>query len=109
MSEVQNTTMVGDSQFSQALQDDGREDPRGDSLAYLCLILGVVTVILAIAEVWNIGTVGHAIGVVTGLVGFLISMYAQMTSVTTRERWILMPGWIMSGTFGAVNFFFTVT
>lgn len=109
MSEVQNTAMAGDSQFSQPLQDDGRGHKRGDSLAYFCLILGVLTLVLAIAEVWDIATVGHAIGVVTGLIGFLMSMYAQMTSVTTRERWILMPGWILAGTFGAVNFYFAVT
>jgi hypothetical protein len=109
MSEVKNTAMAGDSQFSHALQDDGREHPRGDSLAYICLALGVVTLVLAIAEVWDIATIGHVIGVLTGLVGFLISMYAQMTSATTRERWILMPGWILAGTFGAVNFYFAVT
>jgi hypothetical protein len=35
-------------------------------------------------------------------------MYAQMTSTNTRERWILMPGWILSGTFAAVNFWFAI-
>jgi hypothetical protein len=109
MSEVQNTAMAGDSQFSHALQDDGKEHPRGDKLAYLCLVLGVVTLVLAIGESWDFSTALHWLGVVVGVIGFVISMYAQMTSVTTRERWILMPGWVLSGTFAAVNFYFAVT
>jgi len=109
MSEVQNTAMAGDSQFSHALQDDGADHARGDMLAYLCLVLGVVTLALALGEKWDIATAAHWIGVITGLAGFVLSMYAQMTSVTTRERWILMPGWVLAGTFGAVNFYFAVT
>jgi hypothetical protein len=107
MSDVQNTAMAGDSQFSHALQDDGREH-RSDALAYLCLTLGVIALVLAIAEKWSIATAAHYVGAAVGLVGFALSVYAQMTSSSTRERWIIVPGWVLAGTFGALNFYFTI-
>ena len=81
---------------------------RSDALAYLCLVLGVITLGIALGESFNLAKSAHCIGVITGVIGFVISMYAQMTSTNTRERWILMPGWILSGTFAAVNFWFAI-
>jgi len=81
---------------------------RSNGIAFICLVLGVITVMLAVGESFDIATTAHWAGVVLGALGFLISMYAQMTSTNTRERWILMPGWILSGTFAAVNFWFAI-
>ena len=81
---------------------------RGNGIAFICLVLGVITVGLAVGESFDIPATAHWAGVVLGALGFLVSMYAQMTSTNTRERWILMPGWILSGTFAAVNFWFAI-
>ena len=81
---------------------------RSNGIAFICLVLGVTTVALALGESFDIPPSAHWAGVVLGALGFLVSMYAQMTSTNTRERWILMPGWIRSGTFAAVNFWFAI-
>jgi hypothetical protein len=103
------TVMGSDPMYNPALQDDHRPHRRNDILAWLSLVLGVVTVVLAVAEQWDIEPALHWIGVATGGVGFLVATYAQMVSATTRERWIIVPGWVLSGTFGAMNFFFAVS
>jgi hypothetical protein len=83
------------------------ERKHDDKLAYLCLVLGVVSFALAIPT--NAAAGVHWIGVAIGAVGFILAAYTQMISVTTRERWILMPGWICAGLGVGLNIFFAVS
>ncbi|HAM24900.1 MAG TPA: hypothetical protein DCM51_05010 [Actinobacteria bacterium] len=83
--------------------------PRGLALAGICLVLGVVTLVIALGKSWGFSTTVHWAGVVIGVVGFGISIYAQMTSSSTKERWVVMPGWILAGTFAAVNYWFAIS
>jgi hypothetical protein len=103
------SVMGADPMYNPSLQDDHRSHRRNDILAWSALLLGVATVLLAVAEKWDLESSLHWVGVVTGAVGFLVATYAQMVSATTRERWIIVPGWVLSGTFGAMNFFFAVS
>jgi hypothetical protein len=84
-----------------------REREHDDKLAYLCLVLGVVSFALAIPT--NAAAGVHWAGVAIGAVGFVLAAYTQLISVTTRERWILMPGWICAGLGFALNIFFAVS
>jgi hypothetical protein len=84
-----------------------REREHDDKLAYLCLVLGVVSFALAIPT--DVAAAVHWAGVVIGIIGFLLAAYTQLISVTTRERWILMPGWICAGLGVGLNAFFAVS
>jgi hypothetical protein len=84
-----------------------REREHDDKLAYLCLVLGVVSFALAIPT--DAASAVHWVGVVIGSIGFVLSAYTQLISVTTRERWILMPGWICAGLGVGLNIFFAVS
>ena len=83
-----------------------REREHDDKLAYLCLVLGVVAFALAIPP--DAASAVHWIGAAIGAVGFVLAAYTQLISVTTRERWILMPGWICAGLGVGLNIFFAV-
>jgi hypothetical protein len=107
MADAQNAPIV-DAQYAATLQDDHKAHPRRDAIAFSCLILGVITLVLALGEQYDIATVWHWVGVGLGAIGFGLSIYAQMVSATTRERWIIVPGWILAGTFGALNFWFAI-
>lgn len=72
---------------------------RMDVLAWACLLLGVASFAIA-------GAGGHLVGVVIGVVGFGLSAAAQMLSVTTAERWLIVPGWALSFLGALMNLFF---
>ena len=72
---------------------------RQDVLAWSSLILGVASFLLAAFG-------GSVIGAVLGLVGFAVSVVAQMFSATTAERWLILPGWALAFVGGLLNLFY---
>ena len=48
----------------------------------------------------------RAVGCVLGLVGFAVSVVAQMFSATTAERWLILPGWALAFVGGLLNLFY---
>ena len=68
------------------LNTDGRRHPRENAMAVATVVLGVVTLLLALAP--NM----HVLGSWLGLVGIVIGMITQMISVTTPERVVIVLG-----------------
>lgn len=85
----------------------GQEGAHSEAMAYLCLVLGVVSFALAIPA--NAAAAVHWVGVGVGAAGFVLSAYTQLMSQTTRERWILMPGWICAGLGVGLNIYFAAS
>ena len=76
----------------RAGSDAGRSPtrPREVLLAWLTLGFGVVSMICAFfAE-------AHVLGSWTGVTGLVLGTWAQMISATTAQRWIIVPGWVLS-------------
>lgn len=71
---------------------------RQDTIAWVALGLGVASFLLAAVG-------GSILGVVVGVVGLATAVFAQMVSATTAERWLILPGWVMSALGIALNLF----
>jgi hypothetical protein len=89
------------------LNSDGQPHPRENALAITALIVGVVSFAMAIPAGGS-GDAIHIIGAVLGAVGIGVSIWAQYVSVTTGERWTIIPGWVCAGLGFALNVFFAV-
>ena len=76
-----------------------RSHRRQDVLAWSSLALGVASFLIAAFG-------GSLVGVALGLVGFAVSIVAQMFSATTAERWLILPGWALAFVGGLMNLFF---
>jgi uncharacterized membrane protein len=63
---------------------------REQVLAGLVLALGAVSTICAFVPSW------HVPGTWTGLAGLALGAVAQMLSTTTAQRWVIVPGWVLS-------------
>jgi len=59
-------------------------------LAGLVLALGVVATVCAFVPAW------HVPGSWTGLIGLAMGAVAQMVSTSTAQRWVIVPGWVLS-------------
>jgi hypothetical protein len=67
-----------------------RSITREQVLAGLVLALGAVSTICAFVPDW------HAPGSWTGLIGLALGAVAQMLSTSTAQRWVIVPGWVLS-------------
>jgi hypothetical protein len=63
---------------------------REQVLAGLVLALGVFSTICAFVPSW------HVPGSWTGLAGLALGAVAQMLSTSTAQRWVIVPGWVLS-------------
>jgi hypothetical protein len=63
---------------------------REQVLAGLVLALGAVSTICAFVPAW------HVPGSWTGLIGLALGAVAQMLSTSTAQRWVIVPGWVLS-------------
>lgn len=63
---------------------------REQMLAGLVLAFGVVSTICAFVPSW------HVPGSWTGLAGLALGAVAQMISTSTAQRWVIVPGWVLS-------------
>lgn len=73
------------------LNTDGERHPRENSLALSAFVLGAVSFVLGLFF-----PSAHVLGAVTGAVGFPLSLYSQLISATTGERWFNVIGMIGS-------------
>jgi hypothetical protein len=72
---------------------------RLDLLSWGALALSLVSFAIAAAG-------GSLIGLSIGVIGLIVAMIGQMMSITTNERWVLVPAWVMSALSAALNGFF---
>ncbi|HJU96618.1 MAG TPA: hypothetical protein VJ644_01465 [Jiangellaceae bacterium] len=63
---------------------------RENMLAALTLGLGAVSTLCAFVPAW------HVPGSWTGLIGLALGAVAQMISTSTAQRWVIVPGWVLS-------------
>ena len=63
---------------------------RENMLAALTLGLGAVSTLCAFVPAW------HVPGSWTGLAGLALGAVAQMISTSTAQRWVIVPGWVLS-------------
>ena len=63
---------------------------RENVLAALVLAFGAVSTICAFVPSW------HVPGSWTGLAGLALGAVAQMISTSTAQRWVIVPGWVLS-------------
>jgi hypothetical protein len=63
---------------------------RENVLAALVLVFGAVSAICAFVPEW------HVSGSWTGLFGLALGAVAQMVSTSTAQRWVIVPGWVLS-------------
>jgi hypothetical protein len=63
---------------------------RENVLAALVLVFGAVSAICAFVPEW------HVSGSWTGLFGLALGAVAQMISTSTAQRWVIVPGWVLS-------------
>jgi hypothetical protein len=63
---------------------------RENVLAALVLVFGVVSTICAFVPEWHVSASW------TGLVGLALGAVAQMISTSTAQRWVIVPGWVLS-------------
>jgi hypothetical protein len=89
------------------LNSDGERHPRENALAISALVIGVVSFALAMPA-GNSGDAIHIVGAILGAIGIVVSIWAQYVSVTTGERWTIIPGWVCAGLGFALNIFFAV-
>jgi hypothetical protein len=67
-----------------------REITRERALAGLVMAFGIASTICAFVPSW------HIPGSWTGLVGLALGAVAQMLSTSTAQRWVIVPGWVLS-------------
>jgi hypothetical protein len=72
------------------LNSDGERHPRENALAVLSFVLGMVAFVLGLIVAL------HLPAAIIGLIGFPVSLYSQMVSATTGERWLNVIGMIGS-------------
>jgi hypothetical protein len=72
------------------LNTDGERHPRENALAVVSFVLGVAAVVLGFIVAM------HLPAAIIGIIGFPVSLYSQMVSVTTGERWLNVIGMIGS-------------
>lgn len=63
---------------------------RENMLAALTLAVGAVSTLCAFVPAW------HVPGSWTGLIGLALGAVAQMISTSTAQRWVIVPGWVLS-------------
>jgi hypothetical protein len=63
---------------------------REQVLAGLVLALGAFSTVCAFVPAW------HVPGSWTGLIGLALGAVAQMLSTSTAQRWVIVPGWVLS-------------
>ena len=63
---------------------------RENVLAALVLVFGAASAICAFVPEW------HVSGSWTGLFGLALGAVAQMVSTSTAQRWVIVPGWVLS-------------
>jgi hypothetical protein len=72
------------------LNTDGERHPRENSLAVAALAFGITAVVLG----FIVST--HMPAAIIGVIGLPLSLYSQMVSATTGERWLNVVGMIGS-------------
>jgi FtsH-binding integral membrane protein len=85
----------------QILNSDGRPHPVENVMAVSILLSGLVSFVIGMI-VRNAPTAGpamHIIATATGLVAFLVGLYAQMVSATREQRVLIVAG-IIAGFVG---------
>jgi hypothetical protein len=70
------------------LNTDGERHPRENILAIVAFVLGVAAFALGLV------VSAHLPATILGLIGFPLSLYSQMVSATTGERWLNVIGMI---------------
>jgi hypothetical protein len=68
----------------------GRQITREQVLAGLVLALGLFSTACAFVPAW------HVPGSWTGAIGLALGAVAQMLSTSTAQRWVIVPGWVLS-------------
>jgi hypothetical protein len=63
---------------------------REQVLAGLVLALGLFSTVCAFVPAW------HVPGSWSGLIGLALGAVAQMLSTSTAQRWVIVPGWVLS-------------
>ena len=63
---------------------------RENVLAALTLGFGAASALCAFVQSW------HVPGSWTGLTGMVLGAVAQMTSTSTAQRWVIVPGWVLA-------------
>jgi hypothetical protein len=76
--------------LDRIMDTDSSTPPRQNVLALLTLGFGLVALACAFVSEW------HVVGGWTGLVGLGLGAMAQMESSTTSQRWVIVPGWVLS-------------
>jgi hypothetical protein len=76
--------------LDRIMDTDSSTPPRQNVLALLTLGFGLVALACAFVPEW------HVAGGWTGLVGLGLGAMAQMESSTTAQRWVIVPGWVLS-------------
>jgi hypothetical protein len=79
------------------LNTDGRAHPRENALALLTLLLGLIALGLgALGMIASVDRTVHTVAAAAGVLGVVIGLIDQYLSATTGERWVIIPGVIMS-------------
>jgi hypothetical protein len=68
------------------LNSDGQRHPAVNSAAVYALVAGVTSTVLGLMNV------AHFVGTLLGITAFFIGMTAQMISVTTNQRIVIVCG-----------------
>ena len=63
---------------------------RENMMAALTQAFGAVSTLCAFVPAW------HVPGSWTGLAGLALGAVAQMISTSTAQRWVIVPGWVLS-------------
>jgi hypothetical protein len=72
------------------LNTDGERHPRENSLAVAAVMFGITALVLGFI------VSAHVLAAIIGVIGFPLSMYSQLVSATTGERWLNVVGMIGS-------------
>lgn len=97
-----SNTMQGQEQGTQA-----GASPRGLGQAYAVLVFGVIAFAFAIPS--ELSSTVHAIGAIIGGVVCVAASFVQLSSESTRERWVIVPGWVCAGLGFGLNIYFAAT
>ncbi|MCW2914115.1 MAG: hypothetical protein JWN52_2183 [Actinomycetia bacterium] len=81
-------TLLQDRHFT--LNTDGERHPRENSLAVTAMAFGLTALVLGFI------VVTHMPAAIIGIVGLPLSLYSQMVSATTGERWLNVVGMVGS-------------
>jgi hypothetical protein len=65
-----------------SLNTDGERHPRENALAAVSFVLGMTALVLGFI------VAAHLPAAIIGLIGLPVSLYSQMVSATTGERWL---------------------